>query len=165
MVGISFHSKSLSLIFEREGEVSIGTKTERSCTMNRENTEQEVLRLADAWATAELRGDTTFLESTLADDFIGIGPLGFMLTRQEWLARHQSGDLKYESFNLDEVKVRMYNDAAILTGRQVQNAAYRGNSIQGQFRTTLVFVQQQGQWRLASLQLSTIGQPPSFTQS
>jgi hypothetical protein len=132
--------------------------------MNREHTEQEVMRLADAWATAELRGDTTFLESTLADDFIGIGPLGFMLTRQEWLARHQSGDLKYESFNLDEVKVRMYNDAAILTGRQVQNAAYRGNSIQGQFRTTLVFVQQ-GQWRLASLQLSTIGQAPSFTQS
>jgi hypothetical protein len=133
--------------------------------MNREHTEQEVLRLADAWANAELRGETTFLESTLADDFIGIGPLGFMLTRQEWLARHTSGDLKYESFNLDEVKVRMYNGAAILTGRQVQNAAYRGNSIQGQFRTTLVFVQQQGQWRLASLQLSTIGQPPNFTQS
>ena len=133
--------------------------------MNREHVEQEVLRLADAWANAELRGDTTFHESTLADDFIGIGPLGFMLTKQEWLARHQSGDLKYESFNLDEVKVRMYNDAAILTGRQAQNAAYRGNSIQGQFRTTLVFVQQQGQWRLASLQLSTIGQPPNFTQS
>ena len=133
--------------------------------MNRENTEQEVMRLADAWANAELRGETTFLESTLADDFIGIGPLGFMLTKQEWLARHKSGDLKYESFNLDEVKVRMYNEAAILTGRQVQNAAYRGNSIQGQFRTTLVFVQQQGQWRLASLQLSTIGQPPNFTQS
>ena len=133
--------------------------------MNREHTEQEVMRLADAWATAELRGDTTFLESTLADDFIGIGPLGFMLTRQEWLARHTSGDLKYESFSLDEVKVRMYNDAAILTGRQVQNAAYRGNSIQGQFRTTLVFVQQQGKWRLASLQLSTIGQPPNFSQS
>jgi len=133
--------------------------------MNREQIEQEVLRLADAWATAELRGDTAFLESTLTDDFIGIGPLGFMLTKQEWLARHRSGDLKYESFNLDEVKVRVYNDAAILTGRQVQHAAYRGNPIQGQFRITLVFVQLQGQWRLASLQLSTIGQPPSFTQS
>ena len=132
--------------------------------MNRENVGQEVMRLADAWATAELRGDTTFLESTLADDFIGIGPLGFMLTKQEWLARHPSGDLKYESFNLDEVKVRVYNDAAVLTGRQAQNAAYRGNSIKAQLRTTLVFVQQQGQWRLASLQLSTIGQAPSFTR-
>ena len=133
--------------------------------MNREHVEQEVVRLAAAWATAELHGDTAFLESTLADDFVGIGPLGFMLTKQEWLARHQSADLKYASFSLDEVKVRVYNDAAILTGRQVQNAAYRGNPIQGQFRITLVFVQQQGQWRLASLQLSTIGQPPSFAQS
>jgi hypothetical protein len=52
-----------------------------------------------------------------------------------------------------------------LIGRQVQNAAYRGNPIQGQFRTTLVFVQQLEQWRLAGLHLSTIGQPPSFAQS
>ncbi len=134
--------------------------------MNQEHAEQEVLRLADAWATAELRGDTTFLERILTDDYIGIGPLGFMLTKQEWLVRHQAGELKYESFSLDEVKVRVYNnDAAILTGRQVQNGAYRGNSIQAQFRTTLVFVRQQGQWQLASLQLSTIGQPPNFSQS
>ena len=134
--------------------------------MNREHAEQEVVRLADAWANAELRGDTTLLERILADDYIGIGPLGFMLTMQEWLARHEAGDLKYESFSLDEVKVRVYNnDAAILTGRQAQQGAYRGNSIQGQFRITLVFVQQQGQWQLASLQLSTIGQPPNFMRS
>ena len=132
--------------------------------MNREYVEQEVVRLADAWATAELQGDTAVLERTLADDFVGIGPLGFMLTKQEWLARHQSGDLKYASFSLDEIKVRVYNDAAILIGHQVQNGTYRGNSIQGQFRITLVFVQQQGQWKLASLQLSPIGQPPNFTR-
>ena len=101
----------------------------------------------------------------LADDFIGIGPLGFMLTKHEWLARHASGDLQYETFNLDEVKVRVYHEAAILTGRQMQQGSYRGNSIKAQLRTTLVFIHQQGQWRLASLHLSTIGQPPSFGQS
>src|SRR2546423_11751772 len=113
--------------------------------MNREQIEQEVLRLADAWAAAELRGDTAFLESTLTDDFIGIGPLGFMLTKQEWLARHRPGDLKYESFNLDEGKGRRYNDAAILPGRQVQHAAYLGNPIQRPVPITLVFVPQPGQ--------------------
>jgi len=133
--------------------------------MNREHAEHEVARLAAAWATAELRGDTAFLEGTLADDFIGIGPLGFMLTKHEWLARHQSGDLKYDSLELDEIAVRVYNEAAVLTGRQVQNAAYRGNSVKAELRTTLVLVHQQGQWRLAGLHLSPIGQPPSFTQS
>jgi len=133
--------------------------------MNREHAEHEVARLADAWATAELRADTAFLEKTLADDFIGVGPLGFMLTKPEWLARHQSGDLTYDSLELDEVTVRMYGEAAVVIGRQVQSAAYRGNSIKAELRTTLVLVNQQGQWRLASLHLSPIGQPPSFTQS
>ncbi|HKV56845.1 MAG TPA: nuclear transport factor 2 family protein [Ktedonobacteraceae bacterium] len=133
--------------------------------MNRENTEQEVARLANTWAAAELRGDVAFLEKTLADDLMGIGPLGFMLTRQEWIERHRSGDMKYDSFDLDEIRVRAYNEAAVLTGRQAQNAAYRGNSINAQFRITLVFVEQQGQWKLANLQLSTIGQPPNFARS
>jgi hypothetical protein len=134
--------------------------------MNNEHTEQEVMQLAGAWSNAELHGDTAVLEKTLADDFIGIGPLGFMLTKQEWLARHEAGDLKYESFNLDEVKVRVYNnDTAVLTARQAQQATYRGNSIPGQFRIALVFVQQHGQWQLASLQLSSIGQPPPFARS
>ena len=132
--------------------------------MNRENTEQEVARLANTWAAAELRGDVAFLEKTLADDFMGIGPLGFMLTKQEWIERHRSGDMKYDSFDLDEIRVRAYNEAAVLTGRQAQNAAYRGNSINAQFRITLVFVEQQGQWKLANLQLSTIGQPPNFAR-
>jgi hypothetical protein len=132
--------------------------------MNREIAAQDLAPLADAWATAELHGDTAFLEKLLADDFIGIGPLGFFLTKQEWLTRHQSGDLRYESFSLDEVKVRVYNDAAILIGRQTQNATYRGNNIPGQFRIALVFVRQ-GQWRLANLQLSTIGQPPNFARA
>jgi len=114
--------------------------------MNNERAEQEIMQLAGTWSNAELHSDTAVLEKGLSDDFIGIGPLGFMLTKQEWLARHEAGDLKYESFNLDEVKVRVYNiDAAILTARQKQQATYRGNSIPGQFRITLVFIQQHGQ--------------------
>ena len=45
--------------------------------MNREQIEQEVIQLVDTWATAEFQGHTAFLEKLLADDFVGVGLLGF----------------------------------------------------------------------------------------
>jgi ketosteroid isomerase-like protein len=133
--------------------------------MNREQIEQEVAQLADAWGTAELQGDTAFLERLLSDDFVGVGPLGFLLSKQEWLTRHQSGDMKYTAHTLDEVKVRGYDEVAIVIGRLTQEATYRGNPINVQMRTTLVFVRQHGQWNLAGLHLCNIGQPPPFARS
>jgi ketosteroid isomerase-like protein len=133
--------------------------------MNREQTEQAVAQLADAWATAELQGDTLFLEQYLSNDFVGVGPLGFLLAKQQWLARHQSGDMKYSAHTLDEVRVRAYNEAAIVIGRLTQEATYQGNPINAQLRTTLVFVRQHEHWRLAGVHFSNIGQPPSFTRS
>jgi ketosteroid isomerase-like protein len=133
--------------------------------MNREQTEQEVAQLASAWATAELQGDVTFLERLLSEDFIGVGPLGFLLSKQEWLARHQSGEMKYDVHTLDEVQVRAYTQAAIVIGRLTQEATYRGNPINAQMRTTLVFVHQHEHWHLASLHFCNIGQPPPFARS
>ena len=60
-----------------------------------QQTESDVLRLADEWIAAELRGDTAYLERTLADDFVAVGPLGFLLTKQEWIGRHRSGNMSY----------------------------------------------------------------------
>jgi hypothetical protein len=58
------------------------------------------------WASAERRADVPALTSLIADDFVEVGPLGFLLTKQEWLARHQSGDLAYETVDLDDVTPR-----------------------------------------------------------
>ena len=97
---------------------------------------------------------------TLADGFVGIGPRGFMLTKEQWLARYASGDLRHESFTWDEVAVRRYAEAAVATGRQTQRGAYQGRDIAGQFRVMQVWVQQHGRWLLAGLQLSPIAGPP-----
>jgi Domain of unknown function (DUF4440) len=96
--------------------------------MNREQAEQEVMHLANAWATAELQRDTAFLERLLSEDFIGVGPLGFLLSKQEWLARHQSGDMKYTAHTLDEIRVRAYNEAAIVIGRLTKGRDLSGQS-------------------------------------
>lgn len=122
--------------------------------------EQDLKKIVDAWTEAEARADTAFLEKVLAEDFIGIGPLGFMLNKEDWLQRHKSGDLKYQSLNLDEVKVRQYGEAAIITARLIQQASYRGQGVPGQFRMTVVWVKQPGGWRLAGYHVSPIAQRP-----
>ncbi len=124
----------------------------------------ELNKLVEDWANAELAGDTDFLRATLADDFVGVGPRGFTLTKEEWLDRHETGTLQYGSFRLDELGMRLYGDAAVAVCRQDADGVYEDENgrydIQEQFRATLVFVKQQGRWRLAGLQLSPIlGRP------
>ena len=127
------------------------------------NTE-DLSGLANDWAAAELGGDTASLEEILADDFVGVGPRGFSLTREQWIARHDTGSLEYRSFGLDEAEVRTYGDAAIVVCRQTAAGVYEDENgrydIDERFRATLVFVRQKGHWRLAGLQLSpSLGRP------
>jgi ketosteroid isomerase-like protein len=121
-------------------------------------------RLGEQWAAAELRGDVTSLGEILAEDFVGVGPRGFMLSRDEWLSRHETGSLRYESFGLDEMQGRLYGDAAVTVCRQSAEGVYEGENgrfeLNEQFRATLVFIREEGSWLLAGLQLSPIlGRP------
>jgi ketosteroid isomerase-like protein len=122
-------------------------------------------RLGQDWAAAELGGDTITLGRMLAQDFVAVGPRGFVLTREQWLSRHDSGSLTYRAFQWDEVEVRVHHAAAVMVGRQAASADYKDgevrHEIQDQFRATLVFVEEQGRWLLLSLQLSPIVGPPA----
>ena len=85
---------------------------------------KELNELAEAWAAAELDGDTASLKGILDDDFVAVGPRGFVLSGEQWIDRHETGSLKYRSFGLDEVQVRTYGDAAIVVCRQTAAGVY-----------------------------------------
>jgi len=115
------------------------------------------------WAAAELAGDTDLLDVLLTDDFMGIGPLGFSLSKPQWLDRHHHG-LAYDAFDLDETQVRSYGDAAIATARDTQRGTAFGHPIPEALRATHVLIRDGQRWRLASVQMSFIagtrGAPP-----
>jgi hypothetical protein len=52
---------------------------------------QTIDSFLDEWTSAERAGDTSALAALLTDDFTGVGPLGFVLPKAAWLARHQQG--------------------------------------------------------------------------
>ncbi|HEY8323360.1 MAG: nuclear transport factor 2 family protein [Ktedonobacterales bacterium] len=117
-----------------------------------------VLGLGREWADAEQRGDTDFLQTNLTDDFIGVGPRGFLLTKQQWIERYTSGDLKNQAITWDDVSERRYGETAILIGKQTQRTTYQGHDASGAFRATLVIVKHDTDWQIASLSLSPLAQ-------
>ena len=75
--------------------------------------------------------------------------------------RFRTGQLVTSSLVWDDVHVRQYDNAAVVIGRHTQQATHRGQSSDGQFRAPHVVVKADGQWRLASIQLSPIDHIPS----
>jgi hypothetical protein len=65
--------------------------------------------------------------------------VGFVLNKDQYLAGRRSGDLKQEAFAWHDVHVRVYGDAAIAVGSQIQKTMYQGHDASGQFRVTQVF--------------------------
>ena len=114
----------------------------------------------DQWSAAEQAGDTERLDALLADDFAGIGPVGFTLPKQAWLARHRSGDLRYDSFGLTEVQARVYGQAAVVTARNNTYGSYQGHPIPEATRATLILVGDAGNWQLAAIHMSFIAGTP-----
>jgi ketosteroid isomerase-like protein len=111
--------------------------------------------VVDAWTDAERSGDPAALAAVLADDFVGVGPLGFVLDKTAWIDRHASGALVNERFGLTDASVRTRGPVAVIVAEQVQTTTYRGEPRDGRFRITLVTAEE----RIVSLQLSPI-QPP-----
>ncbi|WP_157430851.1 nuclear transport factor 2 family protein [Actinomadura macra] len=117
------------------------------------STENQVRAVSDRWADAERRMDGGDLARILDEDFRGVGPVGFVLTKEQWLGRYEGG-LTVTGFDWRDVGVRVFGDTAVAIGTQVQEATFQGHASSGRFRVTQVLVQRDGAWRIAGLHLS-----------
>ena len=118
-----------------------------------------VLDLVQRWAAAEEGNDAKALDGLLADGFAGVGPFGFILTRDQWLARFANG-LVNRSFAVTDLQVRDYGTAAAGIGVLAQETSWQGTDNSGRFRVTLVAVQAAGSWRLAHVHIGPLEMPP-----
>jgi ketosteroid isomerase-like protein len=125
---------------------------------------EQINDLDRRWADAERRSDVAALEALTTNDFTLVGPLGFVLDREQWLQRYRNGDLVTRSLRWDDVEVREYDGAAVAVGRHTQEASYRGTPADGSFRATHIAVRRDGRWLLAGMHLSPIGGPPPFAR-
>ena len=120
----------------------------------------DILALVDRWAAAEQGNDAGQLDGLLADDFVGVGPLGFVLTRQQWLERFGNG-LENRTFKVEDPHVHDHGSAAVVVGVDNQETSFRGGDSSGRFRLTLTAVRPADRWQVASVHIGPLQGPPA----
>jgi ketosteroid isomerase-like protein len=123
-------------------------------------TTDDILDLVDTWAAAEERNDPERLDGLLADDFVGVGPLGFVLTREQWLERFGNG-LENRAFKVEDPQVHDHGSAAVVVGVDAQETSFRGGDNSGRFRLTLVAVRPDDRWLVAGVHIGPLQGVPA----
>jgi ketosteroid isomerase-like protein len=122
--------------------------------------QEQVLDLCNRWADAEQRADAAAIDALLAEDFVAVGPLGFTLSKADWLARHTAGDLKYERFQFTETQARTFGTTRIVIAHQVAKGAHQGHPIPTNLRATAILVERNAGWQVVGMHMSFIAGTP-----
>ncbi|MFD1536615.1 nuclear transport factor 2 family protein [Nonomuraea guangzhouensis] len=123
--------------------------------------DQQLDELGRQWMAAELSGDAEALDALAAPGFTLVGPLGFILVKDQWVSRFREGALVMHEMSWTDVTVREYGDTAVAIGVLTQRASYQGAPADGRFRVTQITVRDGDRRRLAGLHYSPIAAPPA----
>ena len=120
--------------------------------------EQELIKLENDWADAWIKRDIAFFDRIMAEDYTWTSPWGQVLSKAHNLALVRSGEDVITSWVLADMKVRVYGDAAVVTGRSTIKETYKGEDVSGQERWTHTWVKRAGRWQCVAGHSSEIGQ-------
>ena len=124
------------------------------------NTEQLILRLEDEGREATLKNDIEANDRLLADNWMNINPDGSVTTKVKLMELLKDSSFKIMSIDNDEVMVRVYGDAAVVTGRSTTKRAGQGSEVMTrQVRFTRVYAKIKERWQVVSAHNTLIRQP------
>jgi ketosteroid isomerase-like protein len=105
---------------------------------------------------AMIEKDTRTVAGLLTDDFIRTPPTAPSTNKTEWLALLDSGGVRYLSIKKQDPKYAVFGDT-VLVHSFVHVRAHANNSeVDTTLRALLVWVRQNGAWRLAALHANSM---------
>lgn len=120
------------------------------------NEDNHLLKLDNEWNEAYPRRDVSALDRIIADDWVCIDGAGLVITKRQLLERVVAGATFFDPYKFDEISLRMFGDAAIVTGRL--SGTKRGND--GTFyleqRYTRVYVKRNDRWQSVATQVTVV---------
>ncbi len=118
-----------------------------------QGTEQQIRDLEGQINGAVVSGDLRVFERLLAEDFTHTNQSGVFRTRDQWLANHKPGQSPYTAYDVDELKIRVYGETAVVTARITpKGRTSKGQPITGRYRYLRVWAKRDGEWRVVAFQ-------------
>lgn len=120
--------------------------------------EAKILEIERAWGQAYVKGQLDVIAETLAPDWRGwLDESGW--DREEELAEFKAGRSRALENIIDQARVRIYGDTAVVEARERVRAADESGEHWITWHITDVFVRNRGRWQVVATHESTIHKP------
>jgi ketosteroid isomerase-like protein len=126
------------------------------CLVTAQSVEQQLKKLEVAWGDAGIKKDFATLDKIVADDYSSIDEDGAIQTKAQGDAALKSGEDVMISQVLSDMKVRVYGDTAVITGKAVTKGTHKGKDIGGTFMFTDVWVKHGALWQCVAEHVSKL---------
>jgi ketosteroid isomerase-like protein len=120
---------------------------------------REALEVKRLYDVATLNHDGNWFQQTFAEDYVWFGPNGEVIGKAEYIRDLVSGDLVWDSVAVRDMKVRLYGDTAIATGRFFGKGRYKGRPLDERQRFTSVLIKRNGRWQIIAEHCSKLSEP------
>jgi ketosteroid isomerase-like protein len=117
---------------------------------------KEIESLEIKWRQAQVDNDIPTIDHLLADDYVGISANGTIETKSQAIAQRKAGTVRITQLDLDDLKVRLYGDTAVVTSKAELQGVNGQSDISGKYRYTRVYNRRLGQWKIVSFEASRI---------
>jgi uncharacterized protein (TIGR02246 family) len=111
---------------------------------------QELTRIETAFAEALAKNDPAAFRALITDDWKVVLGEGSVMTADQILNPLKEGKLKFSSFTVEDLDIRIYADAAVVIGTNHTKGEWDGQEFTGKSRFTDVFIRTDGKWRCVS---------------
>ena len=125
---------------------------ERAEAAEAEVRRQELITLERETVRAFQMNNTAFIQRVYSDDFIGTTNYGQDMDKAALKTSMQLSDTKYSTFLVTNIKIRTYQDIAVVLSTWTMRGVWHGETFSRQSRVIHVYVFGQGGWRTVASQ-------------
>lgn len=118
--------------------------------------EQMLRRIEREWEDANKNKDKAWFERTFTDEYTAINAVGKMFTKTEDIADTLSNTDTITSAELSDMRVRVYGDTAVVTGRLHRVGKDKNGNFDRNYIFTDTFVKRDGRWQVIATQATFV---------